>query len=279
MKKRRFSKWIIFAMTSALLLVSLLFFVSGNREAARQLANFPAAVLAQFTSFMRLPVDLATDFGQEVTDLFQAYNENKSLKQRLSTLENQDRIIERLENDNATLREALSIKKEISPQQLLSARVIYRSTLSWLEMVTLDKGAKDQVTSHMLAVTDKGLVGTISQLNDTTSQVELLTNTARQTAIGARIETASGILYGMVLGYDTEKEALKLSQFNQQLPIKVGDKVLTSGLDGTGLEGITIGQVKEIARTEDQALMAYVTPAVNNTSLTSVTLIGEGGND
>lgn len=274
MRNGRFSKWLIFAMTSALLLVSLLFFVSTNAVATRQLGNFPAMVLGRVTGILQLPGDWVSDLSQEVKGLFQTYEENKRLKQRLTALENQDRVIDQLEDENKQLRQSLSVKERFSPQKLLSTRVIYRSTLSWLDVLTVNKGAKDQVTSEMFAMTDKGLVGTIKQLNDNTAQVELLTNTARQKLIGATVETSSGHLYGMVLGYDSDKEALKIGQFHRQQAVAVGDVVVTSGLDGSGLEGVLIGKVKEVGRSEDQALLLYVMPAVDMTELSALTLVG-----
>lgn len=279
MRRGRLSKFIIVAMTSVLFLLSLLFFVSNNEGLSRQLANMPATVLGSVTSVLRQPLDWLTGLQQELDDLFHAHEENQVLKQRLAVLEHQDQELSALKKDNEHLRDRLSIQSSFSAYRLLPARVIYRSTLSWLDFLTLDKGELDQVSTRFFVVTSKGLVGTVNQVNDSTAQVELLTNSLRQQPVAVKVVSGDEVVYAMVLGYDAETSLLTVGQLNRQLAVLPGAKVLTSGLDGTGVEGVLVGTVTAVKRSEDQSVELAVELAVDGSDLSELTLLGEGEDD
>lgn len=274
MAKIRFSKVILFAMTSGLFIFSLLFFVSNHRGLSEQLTAWPALVADRFGSFVRAPGEWVEDLSSDVKELLETYEENTKLKKRLVVLENQERLIKELEEDNNQLRQQLKLSETFSSSQLIGTRVIARSTLAWLDVVTVDKGTKDQVVPKMFLVSEKGLVGVVNQVTEESSQVMLLTHSGAQFPLAVKISDDNDWVYGIVLGYDQEKEALKVGQFNRQVNLEAGAEVLTSGLDGESLADVPIGEVMSLNRASDQSLVAYLSLVADRSDLSQVHLIG-----
>ena len=274
MSKNRFSKGVLFAMASGLLILSLLFFVANHRGLNRRLVAWPAAGADKLGSIFRIPVEWFEGLSSEVSSLLDTYEENKSLKKRLVALENQDRLTKELEKDNAQLRQQLDLGQVFKSSQLLGTRVTSRSTLAWLDFVTVDKGSRDQVRPRMFLVSDQGLLGLVSQVTEESSQVTLLTNSEVHEPLAVKVASGEDWVYGVLLDYDLERSALKIGQFNQQEGLEEGAKVLTSGLDGDSVADVPVGDLVALERAGDQSLVAYIRLAADTDDLSAVQLLG-----
>lgn len=274
MKNWRLSRFIIFAVTVLLFLVSLLFFISTTPTVRKQASALPTTALNGITHVLRKPYDWTVDLTEQFSNLFNTYNENQQLKYRLTQLENQEAMIAQLEEDNNNLRASLKIKEKFSASPTIPAKVLVRSSVSWLDFLVVDKGSRDGVTEGMFLIDEEGLVGTITQLNNDTTQIELLTNTANSHPVPVKITTGSKTIYGIMEGYDTEKQALKVSQLNSQDEIPVDSYVATSGLDGLSPSDIAVGQVLGLEIASDQSRIIYVKPKVDFSELKQLTLVG-----
>lgn len=279
MSKNRFSKGVLFAMTSGLLTLSLLFFVTNHRGLNRRLVAWPAAGADKLGSIFRIPGEWFEGLSREVSSLLDAYEENKSLKKRLVALENQDRLIKELEEDNAQLRQQLDLNQVFKPSLLISTRVSSRSTVAWLDFVTVDKGSRDLVRPRMFLVSDQGLLGVVSQVTEESSQVTLLTNSEVQEPLAVKVASGKDWVYGVILGYDQERSALKIGQFNQQEGLEEGAKVLTSGLDGSSVADVPVGELVAMERAKDQSLIAYVRLSAETDDLSAVQLLGRAADE
>lgn len=274
MKKNRLSRFIIFAMTVFIFLVSLLFFISINPPLRQQASSLPSAALNKLSFFVRGPSQAVANFSSQLNDLLATYQQNQVLKARILELENQDSLIKQLEADNRDLRSALKIEETFTSAQLISSQVISRSSVAWLNTLTVDKGSDDGVTDRMLLVSDKGLLGTISQVNSDTTEVELLTNTASQQAVPVKIKTDKDTIYGILQGYDAQAQVAKVSQLNSDADLPVGAAVATSGLDGKSMPDVPVGKVERIDYGINQSKIIYVRLAADFGELSQVSLVG-----
>lgn len=274
MKKTRFSRFIIFAMTVFLLLIALLFFISSTPSLRHQASSIPSTAASQLNRVIRKPYEIVHNLGNQLSDLLNTYQENQVLKQQISRLENQDKLIEELTADNDRLRDSLEIKEKFLTSETLPTRVLVRSSVAWLDSVIIDKGSKDGVNSGMLLVSSKGLVGSIEEINDNSSQVMLLTNTVAKTAIPVKISAGSKTIYGILSGYDPERQAVKINQLNSHEDIPVDSYVATSGLDGETASDIAVGKVLEVEIASDQSRIVYASLAADFSQLTNLSLVG-----
>lgn len=273
MQKNRFSKFIIFAMTCTLLLSALLFFVSSQSTLREKSLLVPSSLINQVSSTFRKPLAVVETFRQETTNLLETYQENKTLKQRLLTLSNQETLIKDLTAENSRLRQELGLKSTYQEFPTIVTHVLVRSSVAWLEEVTVDKGRQQGVTEGMLLASKEGLLGYPLLVGQDTTQVQLLTNTVTSSAIPVVIEGEAPV-YGVFMGYDPAKKAFKIGQLNRQTEIAQGSKVLTSGLDGETPAGILLGQVLEVDRVSGQSQLVYVSVAADSDDLSAISFIG-----
>ncbi|MFG1708954.1 rod shape-determining protein MreC [Nonomuraea sp. M3C6] len=136
--------------------------------------------------------------------------------------------------------------------------------------VTIDTGAADGVARDVTVLNADGLVGKVTWAGPATASVSLITDAA--SSVGARM-AGSGEL-GVVTGLPGE--GLRLSLFDPNAPLKVGDQVVTLGSAGARpyVAGVPIGTVTAIESVPGAATRtALVRPAARLSALDLVAVI------
>ncbi|MDP8298882.1 MAG: rod shape-determining protein MreC, partial [Candidatus Tantalella remota] len=109
--------------------------------------------------------------------------------------------MEEISRENNRLRNILNFKNKL-PYQTVAARIIARDSLDWRKSVIIDKGKKDGLKEHMSCVTPKGLVGSVSEINENTSKVMLISDPASRVGVMLERSRESGVLVGAGVGCD-----------------------------------------------------------------------------
>lgn len=130
-----------------------------------------------------------------------------------------------------------------SQREMILASVIGADSLSWSKMITIDKGSDDGVNQEMTVVTYEGLVGHIVQTFASYSKVLLITDV--RSAIDALDQINR--IRGVVVGKGGNLCLMKY--IPQDVEIKVGAPVISSGLGGVFPKGLMIGKVSEAKET------------------------------
>ncbi len=179
--------------------------------------------------------------GKQLADL---QEQNQRLRLQLKQTE----VIAR-ENDR--LRSALGWKKQ-TPWSVKLARVVGRDPSNWHRVIHIDLGTRNGVTENMPVMTNDGLVGRVSSVGVTRSQVVLIGDPNCQ--VGAMIE-ATGEAGVISPGQSTRlgPGIVALNYIAGDSELKPGDRVLTSGLGPVFPKGIPVGTVIH-ARTLDYGL-------------------------
>ena len=108
----------------------------------------------------------------------------------------------------------------------------------------------------MTVVTERGLVGQISEVGETSSKVLLITDPL--SAVNSVLQTSRAT--GMVKGISGGQ--IFLDEVPQGASIELGDIVLTSGLGGTFPRGLVVGQVTDVS---EQDVEMFQTAALHAT--------------
>ena len=146
------------------------------------------------------------------------------------------------------MKEALKLQDTLNDYSLINATVIARNPDTWRDIVTINKGANDGLTPQMSVMSDNGLVGKVLDVNPTSARVALLSNNDNTLVrVAAMIQGEKESIYGILTGFDHEKNILIMSQIQATQEIKVVDKVVTSGLGGVSPSALYIGTVEEVA--------------------------------
>jgi rod shape-determining protein MreC len=146
--------------------------------------------------------------------------------------------------------------------------VIGRDPSNLQRYVTLDVGRKAGVARNMPVVTNRGLVGRISEVGDSWSRVLLITDVSSSVNAITQSTRATGLVQGRPDGLPV------MRNIPQGDTISIGDTVFTSGLGGNFPRQILIGQITAVERNDyDLYQTASVQPTVDFYHLEMVLII------
>ena len=194
------------------------------------------------------PANSINDFIDSVGDLSNTYQENQSLKQKIDTIHELEVQLNELKRDNQKMKETLKLQDTLNDYTLVNATVIARNPDTWRDVITINKGSNDGIQPQMSVMSDNGLVGKVLDVNPTSARIALLSNADNTLVrVAAMIQNEKEPIYGTITGYDEKTNMLVMSQIQATQDIKVGDKVVTSGLGGISPNSLYIGTVEEVA--------------------------------
>ncbi|HRW10488.1 MAG TPA: rod shape-determining protein MreC [Caldilineaceae bacterium] len=238
------------------------------------------SVLRSAVSVVTSPAQLATTgVGKNVTDALTFLWQLRTLRQRTSELEEINASLRaeifrlsEVERENENLRRLLAFAETRPGLQLrgaqIVARVIGQESTNFLEYIEVDLGAQDGIEEGMPVLTEQGLVGRISEVNNTTAKVLLITDDSSNVNAILQSSRLNGIVQGTPSGD-------LLMDFIPQGPVfSVGEVVLTSGIGLSFPRGIPIGRVLERRQRDiDIFQQAVVRPIIDFRQLEVVAIV------
>ena len=234
--------WVLGGIVTLLLIT---FSLTVGSNIVSQGVNDVTNILGRMLAY---PANSVNDFMESISNLTNTYQENQTLKQKVETIYELEVQLNDLKKDNEKMKEALKLQDTLNDYTLINATVIARNPDTWRDIVTINKGANDGLTPQMSVMSDNGLVGKVLDVNPTSARVALLSNNDNTLVrVAAMIQGEKESIYGTLTGYDHEKNILIMSQIQATQEIKVGDKVVTSGLGGVSPSSLYIGTVEEVA--------------------------------
>ena len=234
--------WVLGGIVTLLLIT---FSLTVGSNIVSQGVNDVTNILGRMLAY---PANSVNDFMESISNLTNTYQENQTLKQKVETIYELEVQLNDLKKDNEKMKEALKLQDTLNEYSLINATVIARNPDTWRDIVTINKGANDGLTPQMSVMSDNGLVGKVLDVNPTSARVALLSNNDNTLVrVAAMIQGEKESIYGTLTGFDHEKNILIMSQIQATQEIKVGDKVVTSGLGGVSPSSLYIGTVEEVA--------------------------------
>lgn len=193
---------------------------------------------------------------------------NEILTRQVEKLTSEVATLEKARQENRVLREALRFASE-TKLEVLSAEVITWNVLNVGRLATLNRGTKHGVSEGKAVVTAGGvLVGVIASTSELTSQMEILTSSG----VVVNAEVSAGGATGVVRG--EHGLGLTFDLVSQTEVIKVGDRLITSGLGGLYPKGLLIGEIGKLNSSQSELFQkASVLPATNLQNLRVVFVV------
>jgi rod shape-determining protein MreC len=213
-------------------------------------------------------------FSMYFRTLEELRDENEELRAELEGYKNLVYDAELIGEENKFLNSFLGIKEEHVDFLFEDATVIGRESTNYRTVYTLSKGTLHGIEVNMPIITEEGLVGHITEVGATWSKAVLLTETA--SAVGGFVER-SGVL-GVVEGtYELRTEGVcRMVYIEPDSDIRVGDKVVSSGIGGVYPRGLMIGKITRIEMDEaSRTLTATIEPAADLDSVAKLMIITE----
>lgn len=209
------------------------------------------------------PVSRAVSGGSSV---FENFKEGLRTRETLKR-ENRDlRIeVERLRRERI---ESLGVKRELErlsealdyatvPKgSLRVADIVYIDHVSWLQTLVLYVGS-DEVVRNQAVVSSDGLVGRVVTSAAPYAKVQLVTD--RYASVGGMLQRTrrQGVVKGSSPG------SLELTYVPLQADVRIGDLVVTAGIDGIYPRGVPIGKITEVRPGDELFHEIRLTPAVD----------------
>ena len=191
------------------------------------------------------------DFFSTIGKISKLASENNELKNEIDkNLADKAKLMD-LEKENEILRDQLNFQKQ-NNYKLVPADIIAHDPTNIQKTLTINVGSNQGIKEEMPVISSGMLVGKISEVHLTSSQVLLITNP--NSIINSMIaeSRANGLVQGE-LGY-----GLIMNSIPQDTKINVGDLVVTSGLGGTFPKGLILGQVSEIVSKQGEIFQSAV---------------------
>lgn len=196
--------------------------------------------------------------------------ENQTLKEENKKLEESLRELEILKAEKNTLEEYSNLTQKYSNYETIPAYVINRDISNYSGTIIINVGSNDGVEKNMTVIADKGLVGHVISVTDTTAKVQVIVDPA--STVSATISTREESI--ICKGTLEDNKILRASYIPTGAELIIGDTVQTSGLGGIYQKGILIGTISEIVTTKNSTdRYAIVQTAVDFSKVYSVLVI------
>jgi rod shape-determining protein MreC len=235
----------------ALLVLSLamltLYFRESDSGPVHRVQRAGLKVLSPLQSGVSRVVEPFRDAWNWVGDLFSAQSQNKKLRKEVGKL--QSLVAEQLmlQQENQRLKQLLDVRDdEVFPKgaTFVTARVIAQPTEAWYSRVTINAGSSRGVKLYDPVVNEQnGLVGRITEVSSSASQVTLLTD--QESAVSAEVlpTEARGLVQGSLTGN------LTMDLVDRSEKIVNGQLIVTSGTTQVQrIRGIPIGFVEDVGK-------------------------------
>ncbi|MGI6591537.1 MAG: rod shape-determining protein MreC [Eggerthellaceae bacterium] len=212
----------------------------------------------------------ASDAAQNITTDANTVSE---LKQQNEELRNYVSQLEEYRQEAKRLQKLLDLKDSYSMDSV-TCRVIGKSSDAWSRTITLDQGSDSGVEVGMPVCASTGLVGQVTSVTPSTSEVRLIEDSQSGVAVLVQSNRAQGLLRGSLDGL------LYLEDVDADKKVKVGDVIITSGSGGSYLRGLLVGTVVKVEETDGASNRTIVvSPNADADSLEEVMVVKKMGTD
>lgn len=177
-----------------------------------------------------------------------------------------------LKKEIEELKEVLNINNMLSDKSLINSSVINRDLDYWFDSLTIDKGLNSGVFNNMAVVNNGVLIGITNNVSNFNSDVFLLSNNKFPISISVKIIFDDYELFGILNRY--QDGFYEITGISDNVDIKEGSLVVTSGLGNIFPSGLEIGHVHFITRDNfDLSKTVYVKPSFDFNNIKYVTVV------
>ncbi|HLX81623.1 MAG TPA: rod shape-determining protein MreC [Burkholderiales bacterium] len=251
------------SLSLALLVLDARFHYTEGLRSVLALAVYPLQALAG------MPAAL----GERISGYFESQSqlreENGELRAKLLTASQAAQRFEAAQAETGQLRRLIGAAERL-PLKATPAEILYNGRDPYSRKVVIDKGSQNGIAAGSPVVDENGVVGQITRVHMLSSEVTLLTD--KEQAIP--VQVVRNGLRAVAFGAGSSG-MLELRFMAANAEIQNGDKLVTSGIDGTYPPGLPVATVARIERDAAYAFARIVCqPAAGVESGSYVLVLG-----
>ncbi|PTQ87234.1 rod shape-determining protein MreC [Agitococcus lubricus] len=225
---------------------------------SQPIRQYSQQVIEPFVRLLSYPARLVHGLTDRLRSQKELYEENKILQAEL--LQNAAQLQQLAESraENSRLRALLQASLRIN-DHILNAEIISIDPNPYHRVLILNKGTREGMELGLPVLDADGIMGQVIQVTHRLSSVMLISDPRH--SIPVRIERNEGraILTGM-----GDSQRLKLDYVPETVDIKVGDKLISSGLGRNFPAGHPVAIVSEVKRLAGREFVeVYARPVAN----------------
>lgn len=225
---------------------------------------------------VKTPIQYVSNLFKEYSELKDVYEENAMLKEQLDKYAREAAINETLSLELEQLKELTNIDFLPTDYSISNTKVIARDVESWNNEVTIDLGKTAGINEGMAVISSQGMIGTVTQVNEISSTVSLLSSENPQSQLPVMVISEGKEYYGLLSKYDINEKCYRITLLSDVEKLEKGAKVVTSGLGGVGKspKGILVGTVESYtSRRSGTESTCLVKPSADFDSLNYVAVV------
>jgi rod shape-determining protein MreC len=208
----------------------------------------------QVVSVALYPVQRAVQIPGEALAWVGAYfaakrdltDDNSRLKQELIVQTEAALEVERLRGENANLRALLNLSKGYDGSAT-AVQVLYSGRDPFSQKVFVNRGSDAQIQPGYAVIDALGVVGQVTRVYPAMAEVTLVTDKEQAVPVQNARSGVRSVFFGSGAGRSPE-----LRFMAPNADIKAGDRLVTSGIDGTYPPGLAVAQVEAVERDSGQ---------------------------
>jgi rod shape-determining protein MreC len=233
-------------LSLVILLAAALFILAlqlSKRDRLDAIRGHVVSVLAPVLEVLGLPVDYAHTLATRLGDWVSLSDQNALLKAENARLHSVEDDVRILRAENRYLRKMLNVVPD-AVEQSITARVIGDTSGVYDHALIINAGSEEGVINGMVAISDKGIVGRIANVQKHSAEVLLLTDINSRVPAITEFSRERGIATG------ANQDLIRMNYLPEDTRVKVGEQILTSGDAVFFPVGLGIGLVEKISDNE-----------------------------
>lgn len=205
-----------------------------------------ARVLYPVQRAVELPFEAVAFVGRYFADKARLADQNATLRQALTTQAQAVNAFPAIRDENERLKALLDLAGRF-PAAATAVEVLYTGRDPFSQKVFVNKGSQQGLAPGEAVVDDRGVVGQLTRVFPAMAEVTLLTD--KDQAVPVKVERSGvrTVLFGNGTG-----RAPELRFTAPTVDIKIGDRLVTSGIDGTYPANLPVAEVIDIERETGQ---------------------------
>ena len=221
--------------------LALFLMVADTRfEFAKPLRAAVATALLPVQRVLNVPVQLWQGGAGYLGGLSGALASEKTAQEKLALQAEKAARADRLERENEDLRSLLGLRAALQVQSI-PAEVLYEAADPFSRKLFIDRGATQGVVLGAPVLGPDGVLGQVTRVFPLSSQVTLLIDKDAAIPVLNRRTQARSAAFGGAGG-----DAMELRYMAANADVKVGDELITSGVDGVYPPGLAVARVSAV---------------------------------
>lgn len=235
------------------------------------LRNVLALAAYPFQRAATAPVAMAQRAAEFFVSQEKLQAENSALRAELLDTARDAQRYETAASELAQLRGMSEMRARLK-RRTITAEVLYTGRDPYDYKVILDKGSQHAIAAGSPVIDADGIVGQVTRVHTLVSEVTLLTDKAQAIPVQVTRNGLRAVAFGA-----GASGMIELRFLSANADVRNGDRLVTSGIDGSYPPGLAVARVVRVERDAAQAFARVICEPVAGVDRSRYVLVLAGG--